>query len=87
MKYPRNVFFKYPKDKFGKPLGLAVAIIVEDGKPFTGVAVTSKGDKFDRSIGRSIALNRAEEERRRYRASKVGTRDSNEKQSLDVFGC
>ena len=76
MDYPKNTYFYYPKDKNNKALGQTVAIIIEDGKPFIGVANTSKEDRFVKKIGRQIALDRAKEQYNSYLKSKRISNDS-----------
>lgn len=62
----RTNYFIYPRDIRGNRTGHTIAIIVREGKAFHGTSLCAPADQFDHSVGRSLALARAEEAYRKH---------------------
>ena len=56
----REQYYIYPKDKQGKRTGHCICVIVREGMVFHGISLCAEDDQFVFSVGRALALERAE---------------------------
>jgi hypothetical protein len=66
----KQVFYYYPKDRFGRKLGHSIAAVLKDEKVFMGFSQLSSKDVFNKKIGRKIAEARAWEQLQRFESRK-----------------
>jgi hypothetical protein len=54
-----KVMYIYPKDKFGKPSGHTICVIVKNDRIYTGEALCHSNDQFNKKEGRRLSYFRA----------------------------
>lgn len=62
----RSHYYIYPTDKNGNKTGHCICVLLKDNKIFHGSSLCSEEDQFNKSIGRELAEQRANEAYQRY---------------------
>lgn len=52
-------FFIYPKDIKGKYTGHSIAVLLRNGRMYSGESICSNQDQFEKAVGRELAYFRA----------------------------